>query len=153
MVLLNQGSLHAKAMPCSLCLKPGAWNLLTTRYPHRARPEQHLRADGKTVGYLSPPVPRGGFLAPQSIRWIVFLRRLSVSPDRISPGNKKILGRLDGLQRLIDNCCGIPAALNHRDISRLIRWSADVHWLQLDTGDLDVTVNALREIYEGFGSA
>jgi hypothetical protein len=149
MVLLEQRSLHVKAIPCSLCLKPGAWNLLAARYPHQARPQRHLRADGKTVGYLSPPVPHGGFFAPRMIRWIVFLRRLSTSPDRIAPGNKKVLARLDGLQRLIDNCCGIPSPLNHKDISRLIDWSADVHWLQLDSGDLNVTVNALREIYDG----
>jgi hypothetical protein len=149
MVLLEQRSLHVKAMPCSLCLKPGAWDLLATRYPHRAGPERHLRADGKTVGYLSPPVPRDGFLAPRVIRWVVFLRRLSTSQDGIVPGYKKVLGRLDGLQRLIDHCCGIPAALNHNDISRLIHWSADVRWLQLDTGDIDSTVNALREIYDG----
>jgi hypothetical protein len=149
MVLLEQRSLHVKAMPCSLCLKPGAWDLLATRYPHATGPERHLRADGKTVGYLSPPVPRDGFLAPRVIRWVVFLRRLSTSQDGIVPGNKKVLGRLDGLQRLIDHCCGIPAALNHKDISRLIHWSADVRWLQLDTGDIDTTVNALREIYDG----
>jgi hypothetical protein len=149
MVLLDRRSLHVKAIPCSLCLKPGAWSLLAPRYPHRAPPLRHLRADGKTVGYISPPVPKQGFLAPRVIGWVVFLRRLSRAPAGIVPGNQIVLRRLDGLQRLIDHCCSIPAPLKHKDIARLIHWSAGVRWLQLDIGDLDVTVNALRAIYDG----
>lgn len=72
MILIERESLDAKSMPCSLGIKPGGWELLASRFPRREPPRQHLRADGQSVGYFSPPLPRRGFSLPRTVQWIVF---------------------------------------------------------------------------------
>ena len=117
MILIERESLDAKSMPCSLGIKPGGWELLASRFPRREPPRQHLRADGQSVGYFSPPPPRRGFLLPRTVQWIVFP---SLSPAE--PGNLQALSPLEGLQRLVTHCCGIPSALQPGDIRRLIEF-------------------------------
>jgi hypothetical protein len=141
MILIERESLDAKSMPCSLGIKPGGWELLASRFPRREPPRQHLRADGQSVGYLSPPPPRRGFLLPRTVQWIVFP---SLSPAE--PGNLQALSPLEGLQRLVTHCCGIPSALQPGDIRRLIEWSAGVSWFELKVGDLDTAVARLKKI-------
>ena len=141
MILMERESLDAKSMPCSLGIKLGGWELLASRFPRREPPRQHLRADGQSVGYFSPPLPRRGFLLPRTVQWIVFP---SLSPAE--PGNLQALSPLEGLQRLVTHCCGIPSALQPRDIRRLIEWSAGVSWFELKVGDLDTAVARLKKI-------
>ena len=53
---------------------------------------------------------------------------------------------LEGLQRLVAHCCGIPSALKPEDIRRLIDWSATVSWFELKVADLDTAVARLNGI-------
>ena len=141
MILMERDSLNAKSMPCSLGIKPGGWELLASRFPGREPPRQHLRADGQTVGYFSPPPPRREFSLPRAVQWIVFP---SLSPG--TAGDLLALGSLEGLQRLVAHCCGIPKALQAGDIRRLIEWSAGVSWFELKVADLDAAVARLKTI-------
>jgi len=141
MILIERGSLSAKAVPSSLSIKPGGWELLAPRFPGREPPRQHLRADGQFVGYLSPPEPHQSFSLSRVVRWIVF-------PCRGSgvPGGLRTLGSLEGLQRLMSHCCGIPNPLLAGDIRRLIEWSAGIHWLEMAFTDLNQAVTSLQSI-------
>jgi hypothetical protein len=56
------------------------------------------------------------------------------------------LSPLEGLQRLVTHCCGIPSALQPGDIRRLIEWSAGVSWFELKVADLDTAVARLKKI-------
>lgn len=146
MILMERDSLDAKSMPCSLGIKPGGWELLASRFPGREPPKQHLRADGQSVAYFSPPLPRRGFLLPRAVQWIVFP---SLSPAE--PGDLQALSPLEGLQRLVTHCCGIPRALQPGDIRRLIEWSAGIAWFELKVADLDTAVARLKKSCSSIG--
>jgi len=62
------------------------------------------------------------------------------------PGDLQALSPLEGLQRLVAHCCGIPKALQAGDIRRLIEWSAGVSWFELKVADLDAAVARLKTI-------
>lgn len=141
MILIERGSLDAKAVPSSLSIKPGGWELLAPRFPGREPPRQHLRADGQVVGYLSPPEPRQSFSLSRVVRWIVFPCRGSGTPSGV-----RTLRSLEGLQRLMSHCCGIPNALLAGDIRRLIEWSAGIRWLEMTFTDLNEAVASLESI-------
>jgi hypothetical protein len=144
MILIERGSLNAKGVPSSLTVKPGGWELLAPRYPNREPPRQHLRADGQVVGYLSPPAPLQSFSLPRAVQWIVFPVRGSNTPDGLQS-----LNPLEGLQRLMNHCCGIPGALLAGDIRRLIEWSAGIRWLEVTFTDLEAAVTSLESITMG----
>jgi hypothetical protein len=141
MILMERDSLDALAMPCSLGIKRGGWELLAARIPKLAPPKPHLRADGEVVSYLSPPSSRRSFYSPRPVHWIVFP---TLSLD--TPGNLRPLARLEGLQRLMRHCCGIPAALISPDIRRLIEWSQGIRWFEMSVSDLDTAVARLNRI-------
>jgi hypothetical protein len=75
------------------------------------------------------------------VQWIIFP---SLSPTE--PGDLQALSPLEGLQRLVAHCCGIPSALQPEDIRRLIEWSASVAWFELKVADLDTAVARLKGI-------
>jgi Coenzyme PQQ synthesis protein D (PqqD) len=141
MILIGRGNFNAQAVPSSLTIKPGGWELLASRFPDQEAPREHVRADGKTVGYLSPPKPRLGFNAPRQVRWVVFPRREPGLPDSV-----RSLRPLEGLQRLLTHCCGIPAALLPGDIRRMVEASADMSWFEMTLTDLDAAVATLQSI-------
>ncbi len=141
MILLQHGSLAAVGVPYSFGIKQGGWDLLGTYYPGRPLPDAHLRPDGKLVRYLSPPRQSGGFALPRTIRWIVFLNRTATASGELRP-----LGRLEGLQRLIQHCCGIPTALASSDVHCLIEWSEKVRWFELEFAELTSGAAALSAL-------
>jgi len=141
MILMERDGLRALAMPCSLGIKQGGWELLSSRFPRLVPPTPHLRADGELVSYLSPPSSRRSFYAPRTVRWIMF-PTLSLG----TPGSVRPLPRLEGLQRLMRNCCGIPAALTSSDIRQLIEWSQGIRWFEMSVSDLDTAVARLMRI-------
>jgi hypothetical protein len=101
-------------------------------------PDAHLRPDGKLVRYLSPPRQRTGFALPRTVRWIVFLNRKTIAPSKLQP-----LGRLEGLQRLVQHCCGIPTVLTSNDVHCLIEWSEKVRWFELEFAGLTTAARTL----------
>jgi hypothetical protein len=141
MILIGRDGFYAQAVPSSLTVKPGGWELLASRFPGRDAPRQHLRADGKTVAYLPPPTPQRGFNVPRLVRWVVFPSR-----DPGSPSGVRALRPLEGLQRLLNHCCGIPSALLPEDIRRMIEASADIRWFEMTLDDLDAAVATLHSI-------
>jgi hypothetical protein len=58
----------------------------------------------------------------------------------------RTLRSLEGLQRLMSHCCGIPNALLAGDIRRLIEWSAGIRWLEMTFTDLNEAVASLESI-------
>jgi len=140
MILLEPQALRAVAMPYSLGFKRGGWELVASHFPDHRPPVVHLRPDGKAVRYLSPPRPRRGFAHPRSIRWVVFPRLSPTSRGSIRP-----LRRLEGVQRLMQHCCGIPNPLTPEDVGRLLRWSADVRWFDMELDDLPIALARLTQ--------
>jgi hypothetical protein len=141
MILLQPGTLAAVGVPYSFGIKRGGWDLLAPYYPGRPLPDSHLRPDRKLVRYLSPPPPRCGFAPPRTVRWIVFLNRGAISSGELRP-----LGRLEGLQRLIQHCCGIPTALVSSDVHCLIAWSEEVRWFELEFTELTIAIRTLSGV-------
>lgn len=141
MILMNRGSFSARAVPSSLTIKPGGWEMLASRFPGRQAPRPHIRADGQTVGYISPPKPRQGFCVPRLVRWVVFPSRDPGLPEGI-----RALPPLEGLQRLLTHCCGVPASLLPADIRRMVDASADIRWFEMTLTDLDAAVATLQSI-------
>ena len=138
MILLQPGTLAAVGVPYSFGIKRGGWDLLGAYYPGHPLPDAHLRPDGKLVRYLSPPRQRTGFALPRTVRWIVFLNRKTMAPSKLQP-----LGRLEGLQRLVHHCCGIPTALTSNDVHCLIEWSEKVRWFELEFAGLTTAARTL----------
>jgi hypothetical protein len=139
MILLRPDNL-AVGVPYSLGIKSGGWRLLGPYFPGR-RPTMHIRPDGQSVGYLSPTRPRPGFARPRRIRWVVFLRRSAGCSSGLYS-----LSRPEAVQRLFQQCCGIPHALTPLEVDRLVQWSGTVHWFELEMADLRTAVDKLKSL-------
>jgi hypothetical protein len=145
-VLLKARTLDAVGVPYSLAIKAGSWPILAGLYPDLADKNIHLRQDGKPVRYLLPP--RGDFGQPRPVRWIVFPRRKAGATSLL-----RRLGRLRGLQALMEHCCAIPKPLTPQDVEGLIQWSDSVQFFDLVGSDIDTASAELRAMGQSRGTA
>jgi hypothetical protein len=140
MILIGRDGFYAQAVPSSLTVKPGGWELLASRFPGRDAPRQHLRADGKTVPIFHRQRRSGGSMSLGSCAGSSFPPAIPVLRAACA------LRPLEGLQRLLNHCCGIPSALLPEDIRRMIEASADIRWFEMTLDDLDAAVATLHSI-------
>jgi hypothetical protein len=129
-------TLAVRPMPCSICLKTGAWDALAVRFPGLARTAIHDRPDGQTVRYLLPPeyaVVDAEVRAP--VGWIVFPRYDPKIPTALHP-----LGKNTALRRLLPCFMPLGGRLEAAEVERLVRWIADVPCYELHHSSLNEAV-------------
>lgn len=144
-VLLQHGSLDAVAVPDSLCIKEGAWEVLAPLFPELRDLPVHQRFDGTRLRYLVPPA-FGGRNASGGVpvRWIVFPRYRRGAATALRP-----LSTADGLCRLMMHCCGLPGLLEQADIRRLIPWLSGIPCFEMELSDLDTAVLQIGSLAAG----
>lgn len=136
--LLERPTMAVRPVPLPLTIKPGAADLLASRFPCLAALPVHRREDDQLVRYLPPPhaVPSASSRLP--VAWLVF--------PHLAPGTTTALlplGRPAALEQLLAQSLVLPEALEAPAVEDLIRWMRTVECFELVLGDLDA---AVREI-------
>jgi hypothetical protein len=131
----EQEALHVCPVPVSLCIKEGAWDLLTPYYPELCDLEVHHRGDGKIVRYLNPPseVLDSGSGIVHPVGWVVFPRYEPFVQTVLRP-----LGRGEALRRLLEECLVVPAPLDRSKVERVVRWIGKIPCFEMPMSSLAV---------------
>jgi hypothetical protein len=136
-------AVEARPAPFPICLKEGAWTLLSARFPQLAQAATHRRMDGKMVRYLFPNgrdhVEQPAGCHP--IRWVVFLRRGADEVTRLVP-----LRKADALSRLTAEFSPLEGGLSEPQIERLVQWIRTVDCFELRFADLDDGVEQITRL-------
>jgi hypothetical protein len=136
-------AVEARKAPFAICLKEGAWTLLSARFPQLAQAPTYRRMDGKTVRYLFPKSreqvgkPEGRY----PIRWVVFLRRGADEAVRLVPVSKA-----DALTRLTAEFSPLAGGLSEPQIERLVQWIRAVDCFELRFTDVDEGVEQITRL-------
>ena len=132
--VLARDTLAARAVPLSICLKSGSWELLARQFPDLVRQPIHDRLDGKRVRYLSPPA--GGICADpsaqHSVRAIVFPNRRPGAAGALHP-----IARTEALSRLFKFFYPLAEGLDPAKVERLLAWITVVDCYELQFSSLD----------------
>lgn len=136
-------AVEARPAPFAICVKEGAWTLLSARFPQLAQAPTYRRMDGKMVRYLFPAgrdqvgEPEGRY----PIRWVVFLRRGSDEAVRLVP-----LSKADALARLTAEFSPLAGGLSDPQIERLVQWIKAVDCFELRFTDADEGVEQITRL-------
>lgn len=126
------------AVPLSLCLKKGSWDILTPYYPDLAGIPVYQRYD-KTVRYLQLDVPQADGRHLQPVHGLIF--------PRYSPGSKQNLEALmpvAGLRHLVEAQSWISD--DPECIEEMIRWISTIPIYKLSYSSLDWAAGKLRNL-------
>jgi hypothetical protein len=138
-VLAEEEPVLARPMPFSICLKPGAWELLGHRLPGLAQRATHKRPDGKRVRYLVPPRLCDGTSMP--VGWIVFPQRRATISAELVP-----IERAEALSRLLGESCPLGDPLDAARVARLVAWISRIPCFELHFCALPAAVERLRRL-------
>jgi hypothetical protein len=142
-VVLARDTLAVRAIPFGICLKEGAWTLLSPRVPELSEQPVHQRLDGKRVKYFIPRGPSGatGRAEQHLVSAIVF-------PNRSDDGPLELIrvSHADALTRLASEFCPLGGRLDAEKIERLIRWVGGMTCLEMRYASLDDGMNAVAGI-------
>lgn len=136
-------AVEARPAPFAICVKEGAWTLLSARFPQLARAPTYRRMDGKAVRYLFPACrdqvgkPEGRY----PIRWVVFLHRGCDEAVRLVP-----LSKADALARLTAEFSPLAGGLSEPQIERLVQWIKAVDCFELRFTDVDEGVEQITRL-------
>jgi len=142
-IVLARDTLAIRAMPFGICLKEGAWGLLSGRLPALADQPVHQRLDGKRVRYF---VPEGGIGSPgrttqNAVTAVVFPHRTEGGPDCLLR-----VSHADALSRLAAEFCPLGGTLDAGKVERLIQWVDDVACFELRFSTLDGGMKRIGEL-------
>lgn len=142
--VLTREALAVRPVPCSICLKTGAWDALAVRFPRLARATIHDRPDGQAVRYILPPeyaVADAELRVP--VGWIVFPCYDPKTSTALHP-----LGKNTALRRLLPCFVPLSGRLEAAEVERLVRWIADVPCYELRHSSLHEAVVLLGHLYQ-----
>lgn len=142
-VVLASDTLSLRAIPFGICLKQGAWELLSSRIPGLDEQPVHQRLDGKRVRYFVPgghttSLGRG---ARNSACAVVFPHRTTSGPAdlvRLPPA--------DALTRLASEFCPLGGHLDARKVERLIEWVSGMTCLEMRYSTLEDGLRTIGEL-------
>jgi hypothetical protein len=141
-VLLEEGSLELRPVPLALTVKRGSLDLLADLYPGLREHPAHQRQDGRVVRYVPPPRASRLPDAPLPVGAVVFPR--VADETALRP-----LGRVEALQRMLDECLVVPARLSEGKVRRLVRWMRGLRCYEMSLASLPEAIALL----EGLSSA
>jgi hypothetical protein len=142
-IVLARDTLAVRGVPFGICLKEGAWSLLSERLPGLGAQPVHQRLDGKRVRYFVPEnsATRLDRSARNPVCAIVFPNRIESGPSclvRVSSA--------DALSRLASEFCPLGEVLDSEKVERLIRWVNGVACLELRYSTLDEGIKRVGEL-------
>jgi hypothetical protein len=112
---------------------------LAAYYPELEALPTHLREDGRTVRYLSPPehLPDPG--RSHAVRWIIFPHYEADATTSLHP-----LSRPEALRRLLRECLVLPELLDRVGVESLVRWIRTVNCFELPMSSLADAVDLVK---------
>jgi energy-coupling factor transporter ATP-binding protein EcfA2 len=129
-----------RPLPCSIAVKPGSWNVLSSLYPELKDAPVHRRADDGEVRYLQPQ--RHACSATRApIGWIVFPYFDAKAETALRPVSKS-----EALRRLTVCLLPLRGALSNQDVDRLVAWVNETPCLELRHSSLEEGLACLREL-------
>lgn len=142
--VLARDTLDARPVPFAICVKAGAWELLTSRFPGIGGRPIHHRLDGKKVRYILPEPGRYAWAKPTSRRPVdslIFLNRVPEAKSSLRP-----IARADALSRLADEFCPLGDGLTAEKLDQMIGWMTRIDCLELKYSPLDEGVEQLIKL-------
>jgi hypothetical protein len=142
-VVLDSESLAARPVPFAICVKDGAWQLLTSRFPGLLDQPVHNRLDGKHVRYLVG-TDLASWATPGSrfeVRGIAFIRRVSEARGALVP-----ISRSEALSRLTTEFCLLADKLDTRKIAELVGWIGKLDCYELQYSNLEDGVALVKSL-------
>jgi hypothetical protein len=140
-IVLDADNLAARPVPFAICVKEGAWPLLSGKFPDLAARPVHNRLDGKRVRYL---VREGGRASgdPETrwpVRALAFIRRVPNAEATLVP-----ISQPDALSRLTAEFCLLDEAMTTVTVEKLIAWISGISCFELRYSDLDGAVAEVK---------
>jgi hypothetical protein len=127
-----------RPLPCSITVKAGSWEALSTLYPELQDAPVHHRADGGEIRYLVPQ--RHACASTRSpIGWIVFPHFDPHGETALVP-----LSKSETLRRLSGCLLPLRGSLSNEDVDRLIGWINGTPCLDLTYTSLTDAVGRLK---------
>ena len=142
-IVLARDPLAVRAIPFGICLKDGAWDLLSGRIPGLSEQPVHQRLDGKRVRYFVPhgmPAPLGRAVRNPAVA-VVF-------PNRTTGGSGHLvrISHADALTRIASEFCPLGGQLDVDKVERLIQWVGSMKCYELRYSTLDQGIKAIGEL-------
>jgi hypothetical protein len=129
-----------RPLPCSIAVKPGSWEALSSLYPELHEAPIHRRADGGEVRYLVPQ--RHACASTRSpIGWIVFPRFDSQGESALLP-----LSKSEALRRVSGCLLPLRGSLSNEEVDRLIGWINGIPCLELTYASLEDAIGRLKAL-------
>jgi hypothetical protein len=141
-IVLEADTLAARPVPFGICVKDGAWQLLSSRFPELQDQPIHNRLDGKRVRYLVG-TKRESWADPDSrfkVRAVAFIRRIPGARGALLP-----ISRSEALARLTSEFCLLVDRLDPEKLDQLVGWIAGLGCYELQYSSLEDGV----ELVEG----
>jgi hypothetical protein len=137
-IALARDTLAVRPVPFGICLKDGAWDLLSTRIPGLATLPVHRRLDGKRVKYL---LSESASDARHPACAVIF-------PSRREDGPAKLirLSPAATLARLAPEFCPLGGELDDERVDRLIGWIRGMTCFEMRYSTLDDGIKTVGEL-------
>jgi hypothetical protein len=139
--LLEEPDCAVRSFPLSLGIKPGAVEVLATRYPAIRQLDVHAREDEQRVRYLPPLGYDNKLPMALPVRWIVFPNYDPHAETRLKP-----ISRTDALRRLMSECMVLPELLDESRVHAMVRWLRNVECMELPMSSLDGAVDVIQNL-------
>lgn len=140
--LLADGTFDVFPVPLAICVKASGVDALASRFPSVRDLPMHLRADGKRVGYLSPPPSS---LAPNGsacrVAALVFPRYSATATTALVQ-----IPAVDALQQLLDECLVLRERLDVGRVERLVTWIGSIPAYRLAYASIDAATSLVGTI-------
>ena len=139
-VVLTGTRLDVRPVPFAICVKEGAWSLLTERFPALMRQRVHRRPDGHRVRYLPAPIGADP-TALKAVSAIVFPHREPGCASALIP-----ISPPQALRQLLEGFYPLGDGLDITKVERLLRWIAAIDCFDLRFSSLDDGVAQIQSL-------
>jgi hypothetical protein len=141
--LLVGDSLRAASLPTGLCVKPGGYHVLASRFRNLADLPEWSRPDGLVAKYLRPGLDLA-WAAPDSVvpvRWMIFPQYHPAHQTQLVS-----LARARALERLLPGIYFLSGTLDAANLDTLISWIEGVDCYELPLSSLEAAVAEVRRL-------
>lgn len=138
-IVLDRTALAVRPLPFPICVKSGAWSVVSPRFPALRRQPVHRRPDDKRVRYLQGAPGNGPIGTRYEVSAIVFPSWAKDAATTLVP-----LPRPQALRTLLAGFCPLGDGLAATDIARLVAWIAKLDCYELRFSVLDDAIVQLK---------
>ena len=127
-------------LPVSLGLKKGSWPIFEAGMPAPGSISTHHQQDGTEIKYFGPHSP-AALTSQPPLRALVFPKYQAATSSKLTP-----ISSAKALYRLAQAGYAVTGELSPELVSTLVDWVGNHACYELQVGDLDTAVSAVREL-------